>query len=338
MGKLLKKRDYRFDVIVIDEASQLKIPESIIPFSLSDENSRIMIVGDDKQLPPIIKGNYSDPEEGEPYLHKSIFEIIRKNDVNEKITTQLYENFRMNDSLCKFPASTIYGESYLSYNKKIAKKRIELLNYKKSESLINYILSPDKPLVLCVLEGVLAGQENLTEAKLVAGIAKELRNKLLQTKNKKTYRRDSVGDNLFWKNGLFIVSPHHMQIEAIKMELLQAGLKEPVFVDTVEKMQGQECEVVIVSYGVSDLETAASEAEFIYSLNRLNVAMTRAKSKCIVFLPRPLLAPTLEVLENENAAEGLTFMLQLEKFCKQGERKEFVLSKQEGLSLTVYKI
>lgn len=45
------------------------------------------------------------------------------------------------------------------------------------------------------------------------------------------------------------------------------------FVDTVEKMQGQECDAVCVSYGVADVEFALMEREFIYSLNRLNVAI-----------------------------------------------------------------
>ena len=51
------------------------------------------------------------------------------------------------------------------------------------------------------------------------------------------------------------------------------------FVDTVDKMQGQQSWVVIVSYGVSDTETALQEADFIYGLNRLNVAITRAQAK-----------------------------------------------------------
>ena len=63
----------------------------------------------------------------------------------------------------------------------------------------------------------------------------------------------------------------------------------PPFVDTVDKMQGQESQAVIASYGVSDIETAMSEANFIYSLNRLNVTVTRAKTKCILFISRPLL-------------------------------------------------
>ena len=47
------------------------------------------------------------------------------------------------------------------------------------------------------------------------------------------------------------------------------------FVDTVDKMQGQQSWVVIVSYGVSDTETALQEADFIYGLNRVMVAITR---------------------------------------------------------------
>ena len=45
------------------------------------------------------------------------------------------------------------------------------------------------------------------------------------------------------------------------------------FVDTVDKMQGQEADTVLVSYGVADPEFALREAEFIYGLNRLNVAV-----------------------------------------------------------------
>ena len=45
----------------------------------------------------------------------------------------------------------------------------------------------------------------------------------------------------------------------------------------MDKMQGQEADAVIVSYGVADPEFALREAEFIYGLNRLNVAITRAR-------------------------------------------------------------
>lgn len=54
-------------------------------------------------------------------------------------------------------------------------------------------------------------------------------------------------------------------------------------VDTVEKLQGKEREVILVSYGVTDEEYASSEAQFLLSRNRFNVAATRAERKLIVF-------------------------------------------------------
>ncbi len=76
-------------------------------------------------------------------------------------------------------------------------------------------------------------------------------------------------------------------------------------------MQGQEADAVIVSYGVADPEFAMQEADFIYELNRLNVAVTRAKTKCVVCLPRPLLNATPHVLDQPAAARGLAFMRRL---------------------------
>lgn len=76
-------------------------------------------------------------------------------------------------------------------------------------------------------------------------------------------------------------------------------------------MPGQEADAIIVSYGVSDPEFAMQEADFIYGLNRLNVAMTRAKTKCVVFLPRPLLDASPNLLDQPEAARGLAFMRRL---------------------------
>src|SRR5207247_3046170 len=116
----------------------------------------------------------------------------------------------------------------------------------------------------------------------------------------------------FFRHGVFVVSPHHAQIQAIQRELakLRRWMVMP-FVDTVDKMQGQEAEAVIISYGVSDPEFALKEAEFIYGLNRLNVAITRARSKTILCLPRPLLDATPQVLDIPAAAKRLAFMRRL---------------------------
>ena len=82
-------------------------------------------------------------------------------------------------------------------------------------------------------------------------------------------------------------------------------------VDTVEKMQGKTCEVVIVSYGVADADVAMSEDEFIYDRNRLNVALSRARSKAILILSRPLLDPPPSILDRERALKGFAYLREI---------------------------
>ncbi len=199
--------------------------------------------------------------------------------------------------------------------------------------LINWILDPDYSLSVIILENTQATVENEIEAELVAKLAVHLREHLLRGETHKKYPDNEEGDSAFWKNNLFIVSPHRAQIRTIQSHLskLRTWHQSP-FVDTVDKTQGQEADAVIVSYGVSDTDTAMNEAEFIYSLNRLNVSITRAKSKCIVFLPRPLLEPPLEILQNKKAADGFNHMLNLVDFCKQnGEEREFEIELSYGV-------
>ena len=101
-------------------------------------------------------------------------------------------------------------------------------------------------------------------------------------------------------------------------------------------MQGQECEVVIVSYGVSDVEHAMNEKEFIYSLNRLNVSITRARTKTIVFLPRPLIEPPMQVYEDDQLCDGVAFMQGLVQFAE--HRGETLRYAQEAGELKVFRV
>ncbi|MDP2872828.1 MAG: AAA domain-containing protein [Bacillota bacterium] len=310
-----------FDVVVFDEGAQVRVPESLLAISRLAPGGRLVVAGDDLQLPPIIKGVYPPPESGQPPLHRSVFEVLREPDRGKDlITVQLLENFRMNDSLCRFPASALYGPGYRSVSEAVAARRLRLAPAARGgERWLEEVLDPAYPWVLCVLEGVQAGAENRVEAGLVAAVARSLRARLCLDGGG-PLDPDAGNDRRFWRDGLFIVSPHHVQIRAIRRALADLGLRPPFFVDTVDKMQGQECESVIVSYGLSDSEQAMQEGEFIYNLNRLNVAVTRARSKCVVFLPRPLLEPPLQVLELDDAMKGINYMLQLEKHVSSGER------------------
>ncbi|MFN3200518.1 MAG: AAA domain-containing protein [Bradymonadia bacterium] len=339
--KAAKKNLPPLDVLVVDEGSQLKLAETALSLeSLSEalklSAGRLVIAGDHLQLPPIIKGSYPPPEEEESGLEDSVFSYLYHRDSEEApYTRQLYENWRMNDVLSQFSAQTLYGDAYQPARAEIAERRLELLPAAPSApegpeglmaDLATWLLDPEYPMALCVLEGVLAAAENPVEAALVAAVSDALRRRLILDGDG-PLPDTPQGDEHFWRKGLFVVSPHHVQIRAIYKALQERRewLANP-FVDTVDKMQGQQAEAVIVSYGVSDVETAAQEAAFIYSLNRLNVSVTRARAKCVVCLPRPLLKPTLPVLTHPDAAEGLGHMHQLTRFVSEGEQRRIALS------------
>ena len=96
-----------------------------------------------------------------------------------------------------------------------------------------------------------------------------------------------------------VVTPYRAQVREIRNRLAHRGPDERFSssadgptIDTVERMQGQEREVVVVSLVCSEPEYAASEAAFFFSPNRLNVTLTRARTKLIV-IASPLLFEAL---------------------------------------------
>jgi len=58
--------------------------------------------------------------------------------------------------------------------------------------------------------------------------------------------------------------------------------------------------------------------------------VTRAKKKCITFLPRPLLTPSYELLQHEEGLKGLGHMLNLQAFCSEnGEKRTYTFVAEE---------
>jgi DNA replication ATP-dependent helicase Dna2 len=300
-----------FDLVVVDEASQVRVPESSVAVYLTGESGRLVLAGDHLQLPPIVAGTYPQTPPGEPLLHRSIFEAVcpREGNITQEshIVRQLLENFRMNDVLTRCAGDLLYGPRYRCGSEAIARRRLAFQPRHDLDPLVASCLDPDYPLVVVVLDGIRASRANPIEADLIAQLTAALREGLRNSSG-----RLYVDDAAFFRHGVFIVSPHHAQIRAIQQELArQRSWSSLPFVDTVDKMQGQEADAVLVSYGVSDPEFALREAEFIYGLNRLNVAITRARCKTVVCLPRPLLEASPQVLDVEAAAAGLGFMRRL---------------------------
>jgi uncharacterized protein len=77
---------------------------------------------------------------------------------------------------------------------------------------------------------------------------------------------------------IIVVAPYNAQVNA-----LRDALPEAIRVGTVDKFQGQEAPVCLVSMTASSAEETARGMEFLFSLNRINVAVSRAKGLALVF-------------------------------------------------------
>jgi hypothetical protein len=101
--------------------------------------------------------------------------------------------------------------------------------------------------------------------------------------------------------GLRIVAPYNAQVNRLTERLAGRGVP----IGTVDKFQGQEARVVIYSMATSRPEDAPREMEFLYSLNRLNVATSRARCAAIVVASPRLLAPACRTPRQMQLANAL---------------------------------
>lgn len=125
-------------------------------------------------------------------------------------------------------------------------------------------MNPKYPLVLIVHEEQESQQSNAFEV----GIVKSL----IQT----VHSDEEVG----------VVTPHNAQRGRLRGALKDYDNAD---VDTVERFQGGERDLIVVSGTVSDPDYVRREADFILSPNRLNVAMSRMKKKLVLIVPRSLI-------------------------------------------------
>jgi superfamily I DNA and/or RNA helicase len=99
-------------------------------------------------------------------------------------------------------------------------------------------------------------------------------------------------------NDILVVTPYNMQVNHLR-DVLPDGAR----VGTVDKFQGQEAAVVLISMTTSSGEDMPRNIEFLYSRNRLNVAISRARCLSVVFAsPRLLEIPcnTIEQMQLVN--------------------------------------
>jgi predicted RecB family nuclease len=312
-----------FDVILIDEASQLKLPDAIIALAASKPSANIILAGDDRQLPPIIHGDY--PEEHQHML-SSIFAFVRERIEHRQETNpgiadqslfQLEENFRMNEPLTAYPRQVLYNQRFFSNQPdiRISTTRPVIC---ETDDLIELLMHPDLPVILVRYDPPRSfTARNPIEADIAAELVTRLQTILINQRTGNAYSPVEMS-----QSGIAILSPHRAQNSTIRQVLTTRGFgreHQPMpLVDTVDKLQGQERDIIIVSYGVADMEYAEGEAEFLLSSNRFNVAATRARHKLVVLCANTV----LEVVPTDQQVLLDAMMLkEFRRYCDSGHRR-----------------
>ena len=116
---------------------------------------------------------------------------------------------------------------------------------------------------------------------------------------------------------VFVVTPHHAQRRATDAALSMLGLQgEEVLVETVEKMQGQERDMVVAMYGYMCPDQIGEELDFLFDARRLNVSLTRAKAKAILITSDVMLRPGADVFGSTARVAGLQYLAHFVAICK----------------------
>jgi DNA replication ATP-dependent helicase Dna2 len=248
----LTKEPPPIDLLIIDEAGQVPayFEDLLAPLS-----ARKIYLGDHRQLPPVMTGSHGD----EP------LDIFTNQIVAQK-SIMLETQYRMNKDIQEWSSARYYNGKLVPHNSNAAR-----------DILARYSLQlGSSPVQIKQHSGSGQAKSNPLEAKIVADIIEKLRKEV------------NLGSHDFG-----IITPHRMQAGAIYRELQhRLGVEEAVNVDvdTVERFQGQEREVILLSLGAAGQESERSRGgiKFLGDPRRLNVAITRAKSRFIAFASEEL--------------------------------------------------
>ena len=257
-SRRLSNRD--FDTIVIDEASQVTVPLAVMAMLAG---RKYILAGDHRQLPPVTVSR--SPAEAQAM---SIFGRL----VGRGYDTMLTVTHRLNDELCRWPSDTFYQSRLLAHPNAAGRT----LTLASCAPEWREALSPSPSVIWFAVPHQGSRSEAPEEATLIADLLYALH-----------------AGGLAWKD-MGVVIPYRRQARYLRRRLAARSPERrapaELVADTVERMQGQERDVVLVSFTTSDETFALRLRDFIFLPQRINVAATRPSRKLILVASPALLA------------------------------------------------
>jgi hypothetical protein len=286
-----------FDCFAMDEASMLSLPQFLLAGAFIGDDAQVLVGGDHRQMPPVQKHDWEREdrrtvEQVAPFLSTlDFFRLLRgdavpgvEDDVLEQAPdatiplTRLEETYRCHTTVAEFLRRWVYEQDAIDYQ---SDRTATIPPTTGPTDGITEVVRADNPLTLVLHDDTTSQQSNLVEAKLSAALV------------------DALPDS----ESLGIVTPHNAQ-----KGLLSTMCDPSAHVDTVERFQGGQRDIMIMSATVSDPDYQSAESDFLLNPNRLNVALSRMKKKLLVIAPRNLfnvLPSDIDEYNNSTIWKGL---------------------------------
>jgi len=172
----------------------------------------------------------------------------------------LERTYRMHPDICQ-PLSEVVYEGQLTSDQRTKKQSINIDTPK--------LITKPTGILSILVKHEFNTQSSEEEVQKIQQIINELKTGTFTNHEGKS---SPISDE-----GILIVAPYNMQVNLLK-EKLTGNLK----IGTIDKFQGQEAPVVIISMAVSDVAESSRGLDFIFDINRLNVAVSRAQALAVI--------------------------------------------------------
>ena len=248
----------KVDVLFVDEAAQMSLANVL---AISGAARTLVLLGDPQQLDQPVIGSHPDGTDVSALSHL----IGDQETIDDAKGLFLEETWRLHPDITKFTSELFYDGKLESRKNN---EHIELTN-----------AGPIKDTGLWILPVEHSGNVNSSSEE--AHAVERLISEVLSGGPKWTDRLNDTRDLTL--DDILVITPYNAQVYEIQKRLPELR------VGTVDKFQGQEAPIAIFSTATSSQEDAPRGMEFLYNLNRLNVATSRAKCACILVVSPALM-------------------------------------------------
>lgn len=275
-----RKRD--FDYVILDEASQVSLPIALGPLRFG---AKFILVGDHYQLPPLVKNDAAKATG----LEVSLFKMLC--DKHPETVVELTYQYRMCGDIMKLSNYLIYNDKLKCGTEEVRNQKLEvphiaeLSKYKSascSQEWLKDVMQSEKRVIFLDHDGCDGIREISDKDNIRNPGEAELVRQCVAAMTECGIPREAIG----------VMTMYRAQLRLVK-KMFDTDEHKDLEVLTADQFQGRDKQCVIISMVRSNKEL--NGGSLLRELRRVNVAMTRAKSKLIIIGSKTTIASVDEL-------------------------------------------